>query len=405
MKFHLALVNSFKLRMRTGVLIFTRLQNMHQPITIIGAGIGGLTTALILKQKGFPVMVYEGASEIKPVGAGIVMAGNAMQIFQKLGICEQIQNAGNKISFLKITDEKLRILSVVNLLKLEKKYGVSNIAIHRAELQRILAEKVGYENIYLGKRLINIQNGAMVKITFEDQSILNSQTVIAADGIHSTVRNQLFEPSTIRDTKQLCWRGVLNTELAEKYAHQAYEVWGKGIRFGFVKISANTLYWFAVVNEGVYKNKELTDLFQKFHPDILSIISGTDKNQIFKSRIIDLKPFSKWHHGNVCLLGDAAHATTPNLGQGACQAVEDAYIIGKLFNSCKPVENIFAEYEKLRIEKAHYIVNTSWMMGKIPHIENAFGAWFRNLLVTLIPDSVSIKQIDGIFDLEYLDRD
>lgn len=378
---------------------------MTQPITIIGAGIGGLTTALALKQRGFPVSVYESASEMKPVGAGIVMAGNAMQIFQQLAIRKKIENAGNKISFLKMTDEKLRPLSVVSLSKFEKKYGVSNIAIHRAELQRILAEEVGYENIFLGKRLTNIQNGEVVRLTFEDKSILNTQIVIAADGIHSIVRNQLFEPFILRDTKQLCWRGVLNTELAEKYAHEAYEAWGRGKRFGFVKIAANTLYWFAVVNEGMHKNKNLTDLFQEFHPDILTIISGTDEEQIFQSQIIDLKPFSGWHRGNVCLMGDAAHATTPNLGQGACQAVEDAYIIGKLFSSGKTAENIFAEYEKLRKKKAHYIVNTSWMLGKVPHIENAFGVWVRNLLVKMIPDAVSSKLIDRVFNLEYIKRD
>ena len=377
---------------------------MTEPITIIGAGIGGLTTALALKQSGFKVSVYESANEIKPVGAGIVMAGNAMQIFRELGIREKIESAGNKISFLKMTDEKLRPLSTVSLAKLEKKYGVYNIAIHRAELQRILAEEVGYENIHLGKRLTNIQNGEVVKISFEDQSILNTQTIIAADGIHSTVRNQLFEPSTLRDTKQLCWRGVLNTELAEKYAHEAYEAWGRGKRFGFVKISANTLYWFAVVNERMYKNKELTDLFQEFHPDILNIISGTDKDQIFQSPIIDIKPFSGWHHGHVCLMGDAAHATTPNLGQGACQAVEDAYVIGKLFSSGKTAPAVFAEYEKLRKKKAHYIVNTSWMLGKVSHIENLFGVWLRNLLMKMIPDSVSEKQIDRVFDLGYLNR-
>lgn len=379
--------------------------NMHQPITIIGAGIGGLTTALALKQAGIPVMVYESATEIKPVGAGIVMAGNAMQIFRDFGIQEKIERAGNKISILKMTDEKFRPLSVVSLAKQEKKYGVSNIAIHRADLQRILAEEVGYENIFLGKRLSHIQNEEKVKITFEDHSILNTQIVIGADGIHSTVRNQLFDPAVLRDTKQICWRGVLKTELAGKYAHEAYEAWGRGKRLGFVKISENTMYWFAVVNEGMFQNKELADLFNDFHPDILNMISGTDKDLIFQSRINDLKPFSVWHHGNVCLMGDAAHATTPNLGQGACQAVEDAYIIGRLFSSGKSIENIFAEYEKLRKKKAHYIVNTSWMLGKIPHIENAFGVWLRNLLLKMIPDSLSVKQIEKVFDLEYLNQD
>lgn len=112
---------------------------MTQEVNIIGAGIGGLTTALTLKQKGLKVKIYESSSEIKPVGAGIILANNAMQVFQKLGLQDKIEKAGNKISYMKITDDQLIPLSVVNLSEYEKKYGVSNVAIHRGELQRILA--------------------------------------------------------------------------------------------------------------------------------------------------------------------------------------------------------------------------------------------------------------------------
>lgn len=377
---------------------------MNQPITIIGAGIGGLTSALALKQNGFNVAVYESAAEIKPVGAGIVMAGNAMQIYEKLGIRERIEKAGNKISFLKMTDEKFNLLSAVPLVKLEKKYGVSNIAIHRADLQGILAEEVGDENIHLAKRLIRIQNGETATLTFEDSSVLKADIVIGADGIHSAVRNQLFKPVIIRDTGQLCWRGVLNTEIAEKYPQEAYEAWGRGKRFGIVKISRNKLYWFAVVNAGMEMNTTLYELFSEFHPDVLKIISDTDEEQIYENQLRDIKPFSGWHEGNVCLMGDAAHATTPNLGQGACQAVEDAYILAKLFRSDKPVEWIFAEYEKLRKQKAHFIVNKSRMIGKLPHIENVFGVWLRNLSMRMIPETLSIRQIDKVFNIEKLLR-
>jgi len=109
---------------------------MTETINIIGAGIGGLTTALILKQRGLNVNIFESSAEIKPVGAGIILANNAMQVFQKLGIQANIENAGNKISFMKITDSQLKSLSVVSLSEYEQKYNVSNIAIHRGELQK-----------------------------------------------------------------------------------------------------------------------------------------------------------------------------------------------------------------------------------------------------------------------------
>lgn len=377
---------------------------MSEDITIIGAGIGGLTTALTLKQKGHQVTVYESASEIKPVGAGIIMANNAMQVFRKLGIQHKIEKAGNKVSVIKITDEQLHVLSVMELTNFEDKYGVHNVAIHRGELQKILAEETGFENIKLSKRLSKIERHDMFKLTFEDNTTENCRIIIGADGIKSTVRNQLFKKTEIRDTKQVCWRGICEIDLPEKYHHEAVEAWGKGKRFGFVKISKQKVYWYAVVNDGLFEHGkvDLSHLFKNFHSDVLNIISATPAANIMFSKIIDLKPITKWQDKNACLIGDAAHATTPNLGQGACQAVEDAYTIGQLLNSGRPIESVFAEYKRLRIKKAHHIVNTSWTMGKLAHIENSLGIWIRNAMMRAIPKSANNKQLEKIFDIEYV---
>lgn len=377
---------------------------MAKQITIIGAGIGGLTTALTFKQKGYQVTVYESAPEIKPVGAGIIMANNAMQIFSKLGIQHKIEKVGNKISSMKITDEKLNTISEIELNQFEKKYGVYNVAIHRSELLKVLAEEVGMENIKLSKRLSKIEQSDSFLLTFEDGTTEKCDLVIGADGIHSVVRNQLFNLGEIRDSKQICWRGISEVNLPEKYQYEAYETWGKGRRFGFVKINETKTYWFAVINEQLVKNKEadLSDLYKNFHVDILNIISSTPKESIFLSKITDLKPIKKWQSKNVCLIGDAAHATTPNLGQGACQAIEDAYTIGKLLDSNKSINEVFEEYEKLRIKKAHNIVNTSWKLGKIAQLENNLGIWARNTIMRLIPKSANAKQLEKIFDIDYI---
>jgi len=125
-------------------------------ISIIGAGIGGLTLGNILKQQNLDFTIYESAPEIKPVGAGIMMAVNAMQIFEKLDLKEKIENAGNKIHGILITDEKLKAISTTDVLALEKKFNSCNVAIHRADLQNILAENIGFENINLNYNLNKI---------------------------------------------------------------------------------------------------------------------------------------------------------------------------------------------------------------------------------------------------------
>ena len=374
--------------------------NTHK-IHVVGAGIGGLTTALVLKQKGFHVNIYEGSDAIKPVGAGITLANNAMQVYRKLGIHEKIEKAGNRISSMNITDSQLNYLSKIDLSDYERKYGVHNIAIHRGALQKILAGEVGYENINLSKRLVAIEKGDFFKLTFEDGSIEKCGLVIGADGIKSVVRSQLFKGSQLRNAHQVCWRGVCDMDLPQRYHHELNEAWGKGRRFGFVKIGDNKVYWYALANAGKVKatDVDLSDVFQGFHADVLRIISATKKEQIISGEIVDLKPIDRWHDENVCLVGDAAHATTPNLGQGACQAVEDAYAIWKLLDDGVPIEVAIAQYEKLRKKKAHTIVTRSWTIGKMAHIENRLGVWLRNRVMKLTPKAVNRRQMAGIFEL------
>lgn len=378
------------------------ISNMKDKITIIGAGIGGLTTALTCKQKAINFSLYEASAQIKPVGAGIIIANNAMQVFQKLGISEKIERVGNKISFMKITDSNLKEISVVDLKEYESKYGVYSLAIHRGELQKILAQEVGYENIFLAKRLSQIEKSKPFKLTFEDNTSIESSIVIGADGLNSVVRNQIFDKSKIRNANQKCWRGICEFDLPKKYHNELNEAWGKGKRFGFVKISDKKVYWYALTkaNKEIPNDIDLIELFDEFHTDILDIITATPKDHIIVGDIADLKPIKNWSIENVCLLGDAAHATTPNLGQGACQAVEDAYVLGKLLKNTNSVEIAFKLYQNARQKKVNEIVNTSWNIGKIAHLENSLGISIRNFLMKYTPRSINKKQLEMIFKID-----
>jgi 2-polyprenyl-6-methoxyphenol hydroxylase-like FAD-dependent oxidoreductase len=368
-------------------------------ISIIGAGIGGLTLGNILKRHDLDFTIYESAPEIKPVGAGIMMAVNAMQIFDQLGLKEKIENAGNKIHGISITDEKLKPISKTNVLELEKKYNSCNVAIHRAELQKILAENIGFENIKLNYSLKTIQKKENYILNFANEIEIESQIVFGADGIHSKIRNHLFETGKIRNAKQMCWRGLVDFKLPEKYHNEAFEIWGKGKRFGFVKLSGTKVYWYALINESKHKRySRLADYFYDFHPLILDILESTLEEDIILNDIIDLSPISKWYSENLCLIGDAAHATTPNMGQGACQAIEDAYIIGKLLEKNKDFNTIFEQFQEIRRKKIDYVVDTSWKIGQISQWEN--GNSLRNFFMQLIPESVNLQLAEKIIKLE-----
>ncbi|MFP3831497.1 FAD-dependent monooxygenase [Chryseobacterium sp. SIMBA_028] len=368
-------------------------------ISIIGAGIGGLTLGNILKQHQYDFTLYESAPAIKPVGAGIMMAVNAMQVFDQLGLKEKIENAGNKIHRITLSNESMKPFSKTEILELEKKYNSCNVAIHRAELQRILAENLDPAAIRLNHSLKAIEKKENYILEFDNGTRVESTIVFGADGIKSPIRNQILKTGTIRSSGQKCWRGLVDFELPEKHHHEAFEMWGKGKRFGFVKISEKKIYWYACINERSFgRYLELTDIFKEYHSLVLKLIEATAKENIICNEISDLTPIPKWYSENLCLIGDAAHATTPNMGQGACQAIEDAYIIGKLLENNQDFNSVFEEFQKIRRKKVDYIVSTSRTIGKISQWEK--GNSLRNFLMSLIPESINKKMAKKIIELE-----
>lgn len=376
-------------------------------IAIIGAGIGGLTTAIALKQKGFEVEIFEASEDFGKAGSGINLAINAMQVFKRLSLYEEIAAVGNSTNSLRITDEKLITLTNVSLLNSEKIHQVKAFAIHRATLHTILINRLQDVKIHLGKRLKSlIQTENEVNFEFEDGTNYSSNILIGGDGIHSVVRKAIFANTTLRVAKQVCWRGIVKMKTLQKYQTELTELWGKGKRFGFVHINEDEVYWYALANyktdyKTEFSNSNLNELFSDFSPIVKNIISKTDKKSIIFNEILDLKPISSWHDQNICLIGDAAHATTPNLGQGACQAIESAYVLATCLASEENTELAFVTYEKIRKKNAEKIVNTSWTVGKMAHLENKYLVFFRNKMMRLIPDKITEKQSTSIYKLNY----
>uniref|UniRef100_UPI00404A5DDC FAD-dependent monooxygenase n=1 Tax=Flavobacterium sp. TaxID=239 RepID=UPI00404A5DDC len=372
-------------------------------IDIIGAGIGGLTTAIALEQKGIKTRIFEQAEQIKEVGAGIILANNAMQVYEKLGLRKVIEENGNPISSMNITKSNLKPLSKIDLTYFEQKHNTKNIAIHRGKLQQILIDKLKSTEINLDHKLTSIvKNENGYNLNFENGNKIQSSTVVGADGLKSIVRQNIFPKNTIRNANQICWRGITECELPVNFRNELNEAWGKSERFGFVQIAENKVYWYALksfkknVNEFSINNLE--QYFGEYSSVIKNIIKSTKKEHINTAEISDLNPTSIWFEENVCLIGDSAHATTPNMGQGACQAIEDAYVLSECLNKYE-IAKAFSEYQKLRLPKAHQVVKTSWLVGKMAHISNPILISLRNQLLRLTPASVNRKQNEQIFQL------
>jgi 2-polyprenyl-6-methoxyphenol hydroxylase-like FAD-dependent oxidoreductase len=371
-------------------------------VVVIGAGIGGLTAAIALKQAGIEVAVVEAAPELRPVGAGIVLATNAMQVLNQLKLAEKITGRGNRLDTMTITTAGFKPLSRIELEPVSRSFGFQNHAIHRAVLHEILVEELGTEQLHLNKKLKAIgSSGDGYALQFEDGSLLEAGFVIGADGIHSIVRSQLFPPTQIREAGQVCWRGLVNYKLPENYRHDALEAWGKGKRIGFTRLQDDLVYWYLVVDARLDESDKYCSAHTlEFHPLAADLVNNTDPSGIHKSLIMDLLPSPHWSRDRVCLLGDAAHATTPNLGQGACQAIEDAYVLGELAKKF-PLEEAFALYPRIRRPKAHTVVRRSWTLGKAAHLSNPIAIGIRNIVFRyLTPPTVMRKQLQQLFTLD-----
>lgn len=377
---------------------------------IIGAGIGGLTTAIALRQQGIEAKVYEAAPEIKPIGAGIVMATNAMLVFQRLGIAEKVQQAGCIIKEGLVCNQHWKPIQKMDVDYISQRYGIGSYAFHRAALHQVLLNKLPAGTVQLNYKLVSLEQRAdKVHLKFENQNEAEADVVIGADGIKSIVRESIFGKSAYRYSGQTCWRSIVEMNVPLKFKNSTYELWGSraGLRFGLVAVGENKIYFFATLKSEAGSvdridtlKHDLISKFGEFGTDIVSVLEKTDPLKIIRTDIYDLAPIGNWYQRRIALLGDAAHATTPNLGQGGCQAVEDAYVMAKELSKNKDLSIAFRAYQDIRFAKANYVVKTSWQLGQVTNTPKAL-IGLRNFTLRLTPPSLGRKTMDTLFTLNY----
>jgi len=361
-------------------------------IAIIGGGIAGLTTAIALQQLNYQPVVYERSTELREVGAGITLWHNAMAVLDQLGVAEEIYRQGREISSGSIFTSSGDLLNDMDFTSFDQIYGVKSVAIHRAKLLRILADQVGDDHIKLSKELVTFEQNPL-KIVFTDTSITQPDVMIGADGIFSDVRAKMKPDIKPQYSGYIAYRSIVEIDPDEMDKLQQYigEYWGRGLRFGSVAISDTELYWFAT--ENLPEHTDLSDLhvksrllqhFGDWTKFVVDLIEQTEEENILVNKIYDLKPFQSWYDGRCLLIGDAAHATTPNLGQGAAISIEDAYVIATLMPG-QSTYNVFEAFEQLRYHRTKWICKTSRRLGSIGNSGNPAVCVLRNLGTRLFP--------------------
>lgn len=374
--------------------------NPVKRVIIIGGGIGGLCAAISLRRMGLDVEVYEQAEELRMAGAGLTIWANAIKALRKLGLADRVIESGSKIDRGELRTYGGRVLSSTSTGELEERFGEPTIAIHRADLHEILLDALPQGTVRLNKRCERFEEDEEnISVSFTDGEIARADLLVGADGIHSVVRRQLFPEVKLRYSGYTTWRGVVETR-DEAALGKTSETWGCGARFGIVRIDRERVYWFSTANVEAGRRLSpdetrsfLMEYFKGWHHPVELLIKSTPAEHILHNDIYDIEPMKKWCRGRVALLGDSAHPTTPNMGQGACMAIESSLALARCLRLEDDLRESLRRYERERMPRTAWITEQSQRIGRIGQIENRLLCTLRDAFVQLAPDSLTLRQI------------
>lgn len=368
---------------------------------IVGGGIGGLCTAIGLRQAGVEAIVYEQAPELNAVGAGLTLWANAIKGLRKFGLADAAIRRGSKIKRAEIRTVSGRTLSRSDPGEFEKLYGEPTIAIHRADLHDILLSALPPDTLRLGARCVGLeQDDKSVSARFADGARDTAELLIGADGIHSVVRSQLFPDIKLRYSGYTTWRGVVATR-DESALGLTSETWGRGSRFGIIRIDEERVYWFATANTPAgmkqmdeERKKFLLKRFEGWHHPVELLIKSTPAEKILHNDIYDIQPMKKWGVGRVILLGDAVHPTTPNMGQGACMAIESSVSLSRALAQEETLAAAISRYERERMARTAWVTEQSRRIGRVAQMENPLACALRDFITRVSPDKFVRKTLE-----------
>lgn len=367
----------------------------RKKIAIVGGGIAGLTFARCLTTADYEIHIFEKKEHFGEIGAAISVFPNALCVMDYLGILNNILESSGPIKTVYLKTSTGKILS-----KSEPNSDYPIICMHRTDLHHILLENIDaklYNNYSLNK--LTHQADGKIELEFENGENLLFDAVIGADGIHSVVRQNIINDRKPMFRGYNIWRGVVKTDFDIGYGSETY---GKGQRVGIVPIKDGVYGWWATSNEDYLQDdnpegtkEKLERLFGNWHQPIPELIEKTEN--IIKNSLVDRIPHRGWTKGNATLLGDAAHPTTPNLGQGGCMAIEGAYILAKSVQKYGLSPKAYQRYEELQFPRSKDIVDQSLKMGKMGQLENPILTGVRNFAIWAMPPSIAMKIIDKYF--------
>lgn len=360
---------------------------------IVGAGIGGLTAAHALERTGWQVDVYEQAPEIEPVGAGVGIAPNAVKALNHLGLGADLRERGMRQEGMEVRVRSGRRLAFLSGTRIEQRYGAPFYALHRAELHELLARRLSASALHTGHHATHITTSAdAATVTFETSAgpvSKSADLAVVADGVHSDLRAELFPDYPGPDyAGYTVWRGLVSG-MSPAVPPMLSETWGPGARFG-IAVLGGQVYWFACENMTEHDKPEhrlglLAERFRHWHEPIPQLIAATPEETLLRHDVYYLRaPLPAFVLGRVALLGDAAHAVTPDIGQGACLAIEDAVVLASTMDN-HGIDRGLRAYDTERRPRTESMARFSGRLATRLQTSNRVAIGIRNLITLATP--------------------
>lgn len=376
-------------------------------VLIVGGGIGGLTTAIALRQAGCDVALFERAGELRPLGAGLSLWTNAVLCLRRLGLEEAILQHAAVLERAQFRTRRGDVLFDLDLGAFCRRLGAPTICVHRGALQTVLLEHLDRSVVTLDAELASIEQDADgVTARFADGRQARGDLLVGADGIRSQVRQQILDDGPPRHAGYGGWLGLVQYKHPQFPPGTVFESWGTGRRVGLVHCGGGQIYWFAVRNEstprdgvGVGGKDDLLQMVDGWHAPVPEVLAATPEESMLQLSFFDRTPVASWSRGRVTLLGDAAHPMTPNLGQGACQAIEDAVALADAVGAGGAFDEMLARYEARRTARAAGLVRKSHRLGRVAQLQNPLACYLRNRFLQLAPKRFQMQDLAATINI------